>query len=1109
MEDGIKNNDKIYESSANKTKQNIISIKNLNEQKSERKGSPFKNSLENLNIDKISKENIYKLKSDQRKYSPNKFYRRNKNDMLYDVNLSDFGKNSDISKEKKFYLHLENNFEVTNLKRKVNYSPQVTPRTTEEISHKLNLVDNGKNGKIDYYSISIDTTMNNELRMENILKNRNKMSNNIINLGTKLNIPENKDKLINKIVVTKEKDNYFTRFMKISNQFGFNKNNHQLNKVLYSPLESKYQTKKLDINKNKNETKPDFYKKKKSLRDYFSKKNKNIKPNTKQKIVYNTQNKEVNKPIKNKEKQLFLDIGFNQQYNIIIYDKKDKDINKKGYNLNNLLKNKKSENQIVNTNQLKRNNKPKDKSKIIKTDRNIQKMAEISEKNCMNENKNQHILVNSKETKHIENDQNNTIGNTIVKNQNINNEQQNIIKIDTTNNINNKIMIENADSENLVKNIIIKRDLSNKNNNLIYISKNNEKSHSSKGDNKVQIPENSNNIIYISKYSQNRNNNDLNSNNIARKISENLQNTNINLNKEIKNNMPVSNSTKNLPSRIINNNNMKNNNVNNNNIIISLSQKNSNENIYENSNNDKIGINILNNQNKIINENNIDSKENNLINNVIKNKLSGDQNNFINTNLETSEKNEIIKKNDFTKNKNQQNIKTKNKNTNKIIDKVNNKNNNQKNKMIKINKQNRSVINNKENKNTNNMKLINKNNSNNNLNKNNIHKNSNFYDSYKINTNSNNKKNNLSQSPKTNKKPSKIIIQNVIIENNASNNNIFFSNNIISPNNYLINSIKEPFYQNNCEELQKDIYINNNLYTENLTHSSESLKDIIYPLNEKKNFHYNMNNNLKTLASSPSKNTKIKIEVKNKQLINDMKNTKSSSGNISLSAYNFGRSNSAVLENYNERLISSEIKNSSKLIVIRDSIKEKRLKNLKSDNSLLSIHPKVECFICNKFIESHLLQIHINTHPSQIFNWLYLGTFTNACDKEELRRINIKYILNCASDCKNKSLPEDIEELHLKVRDEKNFNLLPFFEQSNEFINKVRLLGKNILIHCKYGISRSVAFVMAYLIKYFGFDVNSAFEFIKKQRDIINPNKGFIEQLKQYEKLTKNELKSK
>ena len=41
MEDGIKNNDKIYESSANKTKQNIISIKNLNEQKSERKGSPF------------------------------------------------------------------------------------------------------------------------------------------------------------------------------------------------------------------------------------------------------------------------------------------------------------------------------------------------------------------------------------------------------------------------------------------------------------------------------------------------------------------------------------------------------------------------------------------------------------------------------------------------------------------------------------------------------------------------------------------------------------------------------------------------------------------------------------------------------------------------------------------------------------------------------------------------------------------------------------------------------------------------------------------------------------------------------------------------------------
>ena len=175
--------------------------------------------------------------------------------------------------------------------------------------------------------------------------------------------------------------------------------------------------------------------------------------------------------------------------------------------------------------------------------------------------------------------------------------------------------------------------------------------------------------------------------------------------------------------------------------------------------------------------------------------------------------------------------------------------------------------------------------------------------------------------------------------------------------------------------------------------------------------------------------------------------------------------------------------------------------------SLLSDRPKAKCTICSKLIETHLLQIHINAHPSEVFKWLYLGTFTNACDIEELRRINIKYILNCAIECKNKNLPKDIQELHLKIRDIKTFDIIPFFQQANEFINQVRSVGGNILIHCKLGISRSAAIIIAYLIKYYGFDFNSAMKFIKKQRDRINPNVGFIEQLKKYENMVKNKIK--
>ena len=138
---------------------------------------------------------------------------------------------------------------------------------------------------------------------------------------------------------------------------------------------------------------------------------------------------------------------------------------------------------------------------------------------------------------------------------------------------------------------------------------------------------------------------------------------------------------------------------------------------------------------------------------------------------------------------------------------------------------------------------------------------------------------------------------------------------------------------------------------------------------------------------------------------------------------------------------------------------------------------------------------------------MFLGTFSNACDIPELRRNSIKYILNCASECHNTSLPDDIQELHLNIRDEKGFDLIKYFEEANVFMNKVRMSGGVILVHCKYGISRSVTFIIAYLIKYFGFTVDSAMKYIKNIRNQIHPNEGFLNQLLQYEKL--NKLKEK
>ena len=175
------------------------------------------------------------------------------------------------------------------------------------------------------------------------------------------------------------------------------------------------------------------------------------------------------------------------------------------------------------------------------------------------------------------------------------------------------------------------------------------------------------------------------------------------------------------------------------------------------------------------------------------------------------------------------------------------------------------------------------------------------------------------------------------------------------------------------------------------------------------------------------------------------------------------------------------------------------ISNIKQNNSTLTFTKK-ECEICHKEVETHLYMIHCNAHPTEIFRWLYLGTFENACDHEELKRIKITHILNCATECKNTNLPRNIKELHLNINDYEGFEIYDYFEQANEFLNNCKEDVGIALVHCKYGISRSVAFVIAYFIKYLKFSADSALEYLMQKRSKIKPNDGFMEQLREYER---------
>uniref|UniRef100_A0A7S0LHT2 protein-tyrosine-phosphatase n=1 Tax=Coccolithus braarudii TaxID=221442 RepID=A0A7S0LHT2_9EUKA len=73
------------------------------------------------------------------------------------------------------------------------------------------------------------------------------------------------------------------------------------------------------------------------------------------------------------------------------------------------------------------------------------------------------------------------------------------------------------------------------------------------------------------------------------------------------------------------------------------------------------------------------------------------------------------------------------------------------------------------------------------------------------------------------------------------------------------------------------------------------------------------------------------------------------------------------------------------------------------------------------------------------------------------------------------------------------------FDRVNEIIDATRSAGGSTLIHCHASLSRSVVFILAYLVKTRGISAVEAVGIMKPKWDACWPNKSFVKQLLAYE----------
>lgn len=62
-----------------------------------------------------------------------------------------------------------------------------------------------------------------------------------------------------------------------------------------------------------------------------------------------------------------------------------------------------------------------------------------------------------------------------------------------------------------------------------------------------------------------------------------------------------------------------------------------------------------------------------------------------------------------------------------------------------------------------------------------------------------------------------------------------------------------------------------------------------------------------------------------------------------------------------------------------------------------------------------------------------------------------------------------------------------------------RAQGTRVLVHCKMGVSRSAATVVAYAMKQYGWSLEQALHHVQELRPVARPNPGFLRQLQTYQ----------
>lgn len=132
---------------------------------------------------------------------------------------------------------------------------------------------------------------------------------------------------------------------------------------------------------------------------------------------------------------------------------------------------------------------------------------------------------------------------------------------------------------------------------------------------------------------------------------------------------------------------------------------------------------------------------------------------------------------------------------------------------------------------------------------------------------------------------------------------------------------------------------------------------------------------------------------------------------------------------------------------------------------------------------------------------LFVGSSGAARNVKGLRKRGVTHVVNASAivPCYFMNNPNGaFSYLKIPIFDDGSVDIVSYFEEVHAFMEQGLSGHGGVLVHCCAGHSRSVAFVMSYLMWKKGLDVDEALRAVQEVRPSAMPNEGFMNQLAVY-----------